>query len=158
MKKKNQFYIKLISVIAISFLIANFLNSEIFLASSPQVRPNLMAYLSGRVEDLRNDPKTYIASLFIVNDGKVKNLSKSEGEKIEKKFENIIKTSLSKKEFIPLGKGVYAKESDQLKYQVVKIRETELIEYSYTINGKEIKIYVNKGDIPPTKEEAKFAE
>jgi hypothetical protein len=54
---------------------------------------------------------------------------------------------------IPVARGVSAKEKGNVIYSQVNVGELKLIQYTFEVNGKQIKIRVPEGDTPPTQDE-----
>lgn len=120
-------YLKILGVIVSAYLLVSFLGREVFVANTPRLRPSLDKYLTLRMRLVTNDVAQLASSFF----------RKSAEEQL--------------KDF-PLeavSKGVYAKQSQNASYTVVKENEVEYVVYQYTIKGNIVKIKVPKGQNPP---------
>ena len=51
-----------------------------------------------------------------------------------------------------VSQGVYAGEMNNIKVYEIRTGELEYLEYTFNVNGKEVKIKVPKGQEPPSQE------
>jgi hypothetical protein len=127
---KKTLYIKIGMGIFAAFMVAKGINSEVFVANSPQVRPHLGTYMANQVKSAIGDSKVGLASLFnLLPEQKLKNLPLDS-----------------------IAKGVYAKSNQTNSYTLIKDNEVEWREYTFIIKGKEVKIKVPQGQQPPPQE------
>src|SRR3989344_785836 len=120
---RKRLYLKILLVLVSGFLVSKIAINEIFVASTPRIRQNLLKYIASR-----------IPNLVRFNDNKI-------AEHIEKTV------------FVNLSKGVYAKPLPKGgSYILIKENEIEWIEYNFDINGQQVKIKGLKGENPPPKE------
>ena len=105
-----------------------FLIQKIFLAGTPRIRPNAFSNLA---LEIKNNTHSLIA-LFIKQPSP----------------EEILKDVPLK----TISKGVYGKTRGNYSYTLIKINEIEWKEYTFNINGKEIKIKFPKDQQPPSQE------
>ena len=132
MLKKNFF--KFFLAIFLSIFFSNLLIKNVFIANSPKIRPTLGYYLAQKFfpKDLSNK------------------INRKNNVNIEKTQNNdLIFSQINKNNFIPINKGVYASDLKKGSYLLIKEKEVEWIIYTFTINGKEIKIKVPKGESIP---------
>jgi hypothetical protein len=132
MLKKNFF--KFFLAIFLSIIFSNFLIKNVFIANSPKIRPNLDYYLAQKFfpKDLFNK----ISKRNNVNNAQFQN-------------KGLIFSQINKNNFIPINKGVYATDLKKGNYILIKENEVEWVIYTFSINGKEIKIKVPKGEPTP---------
>jgi len=132
MLKKN--FLNSFLAIFLSIIFSNFLIKNVFIANSPKIRPNLVYYLAQKFfsKDLSNK----ISKRNNVNNVKSQN-------------KVLIFSQINKNNFIPINKGVYASDLKKGNYLLIKENEVEWVIYTFTINGKEIKIKVPKGEPTP---------
>jgi len=135
MDKNKINYSKIIVVIVISFFIAQYSGREFFLPNSAQIRPNLSNYLAKKFNIFFN--KT---SLTLSRFKEVFNPNNAEAR-------------LKKMPLQLVSKGVYAKSNDTISYTLIRVDEVEWQEYTFMVNGKEIKLRVPKGMNPPSQKE-----
>jgi hypothetical protein len=129
--KKLQLYFKILIAFIFGFFLSSFLIQKIFLAGTPKIRPNAFSNLA---LEIKNNTHSLIA-LFI------KQHSPKE----------VLKDVPLKK----ISKGVYGKTRGNYSYTLIKTDEIEWKEYTFNINGKEIKIKAPKDQEPPSQ---KFME
>jgi hypothetical protein len=124
--KKLQLYFKILITFIFGFFLSSFLIQKIFLAGTPRIRPNAFSNLA---LEIKNNTYSLIA-LFIKQPSP----------------EEILKDVPLK----TISKGVYGKTKENYSYTLIKVNEIEWKEYTFNINGKEIKIKVPKDQQPPS--------
>lgn len=140
--------IKIILVLVLSFLTVQYLQKDLFLANTPRLRLPIQTYLASKIGDLFVKIKE-IASLFPT-------LPKEFAKKAstyqlsQQTLDNIKKASL--KPLNRIAAGTYAATEGNATVIEFKENEVEWIEYTYNLNGKEIKIRVPKGQAVPSQE------
>jgi hypothetical protein len=122
---------KILLIMLFAYGIMNVMSEEVFIAGTPQIRPNLDKHLAYRWSELTRGNVQFIAEMF-------------DNRTPEQKLENVPLHELTK--------GVYAKGEKNYSYTVIKKGEVEWIEYTFNVNGKEVKIKVPKGEQPPAQE------
>lgn len=141
---KKAFYFKIVGAMVISFILSHVFIKEIFIGFSPRIRPNLPDYLAKKI----STPLLFLSS--VVSDGirsitkKNTNVSSLEGSP------QVLVQSLQDLPFNTIQKGVYGKEDGQITYILIKEKEVNWQEYNVSINGKNIKILVPKGEEQPS--------
>jgi len=132
--KKLQLYFKILITFIFGFFLSSFLIQKIFLAGTPKIRPNAFSNLA---LEIKNNTRSLIA-LFIKRPSPKEMLTPKEI------LEDVpLKT---------ISKGVYGKTRGNYSYTLIKIDEIEWKEYTFNINGKEIKIKFPKDQKPPSQE------
>jgi hypothetical protein len=126
--KKLQLYFKILITFIFGFFLSSFLIQKIFLAATPRIRPNAFSNLA---LEIKNNTHSLIA-LFIKQPSP----------------EEVLKDVPLK----TISKGVYGKTRGNYSYTLIKIHEIEWKEYTFNINGKEIKIKFPKDQQPPSQE------
>jgi len=127
---KKHFYGKMIIVFLLALFLANVGGNDVFIANTPNLRPNLGRHFLAKLNSLNQNTRLFIA----------KALNRLPEQKLKD---------------IPLQqftKGVYAKEEGKYSYTVVHENEVDWIEYTFVVNGKNIKVKVPQGQEPPTQE------
>lgn len=127
---KKIFYAKILVVFVLTYFVSQLLTKEVFIAGSPKVRPNVGQYLVSRTKEIFSDTIQPLANLFY-------------------------RTPEDQLKNIPLqtvAKGVYAKSDKNISYTLIKEGEVDWVEYSFIINGKEVKIKMPRGQKPLPKE------
>ena len=122
-KFRQHLTILIVLILALTSTI--FLSDLIFIRNTPVIRPNLNSYLALRFAGF----KQYVAALFVSPQN------------------TIIIDNVPLK---MITKGVYAaKSSKGESYTLYKQNDVEWVEYVFNIKGKEVKINVPKGQLPP---------
>ena len=130
--------IKIFLVLLFSFLFSSFLIKNVFIANSPKVRPYLNDYFAFKIKDLfKNFSNLAFYGLS----------SRHATNTIIEKTPTI--EGVKNKPLIPIGKGVYARTDNKNALIEINLEGVDFIEYTFTINGKEIKIKVPKGESTP---------
>lgn len=129
---KIQSYLKLILVLAVSFLISSFCDRRVFLAHSPKVNPFFIPELAQSVTHPFRSVRTYLASITIFTPSPEK--------------------ALKDVPFSVIAPGVYAKTKGNTSYTLIKEDEVVYVEYQLNIDGKIIKVKVPQGQPAPVAE------
>jgi len=122
MKQKIATYIKILVGLGMAYIFSVLLMSSVFENNSPLIRNDIPSRIQDRYIALLGKPMV----------------------DVEKALKDVPS--------IPVSKGVYAKQKGNVVYTEIKLNEIEMIEYTFTVKGKEIKIRVPKGQSPPTKD------
>lgn len=140
----NKNYLKIIIVLIFSFFLSNLFIKNIFLANSPQIRPNLDKYFLAKINNTKED---FLAMLrFSIFQPKIdpNNLAKYSKEQINAYLKNNLKS---------ITKGVKAATLPGYSYVEFKVDEIIWTEITYTLkDGRKVKIKFPKGTTPPPKE------
>ena len=124
--------IKIFLVLLFSFLFSSFLIKNVFIANSPKIRPYLGDYFAFKIKDLfKNFPNL---AFYRSSSNYDRNNT------IEK---------LKKKPLIPIGKGVYARTDNKNALIEINLEGVEFVEYTFNINGNQVKVKVPKGEMIP---------
>jgi hypothetical protein len=128
MIKNKKFLFSTITALFISFLISDFSIKNLFLANSPKINPFFVRNINSKFEK----------NLAFLNNFK-KNISMNFDREKNITFKQI-------------SQGVKAAETSE--GTIVKIDSSKIdwLEYTFNINGKEIKIKVPKDQQPPSQE------
>lgn len=129
-------YIKILVVMALAFFIADLSSKTVFLAKTPKINPNFIARLNN-IFPKKNKEETIALPVMV---------------KRREELPSAITESLNMP-LKPVSKGVYAGEKNNINVYEFRQDEIDWVEYTFVINGKEMKIKVPKGQTPPKKEE-----
>jgi len=129
---KIQSYLKLILVLAVSFLISSFCDRRVFLAHSPRINPFFGTELAENFTHPFRSVRTYLASITIFTPSPEK--------------------ALKDVPFSVIAPGVYAKTKGNTSYTLIKEDEVVYVEYQLNIDGKIIKVKVPQGQPAPVAE------
>ncbi|NTU73610.1 hypothetical protein HGB07_05605 [Candidatus Roizmanbacteria bacterium] len=136
--QKLKKYITIVGVMSVSFLFVTQVLNNIYIADTPQFRPDLPQYLAGIVNRVVTSPQKLLAALF---GPKSQPINETERKIVAGGFDNVLK---------PMSKGVYAGEIEGKKVVVVKDSEVEWVYYTLTLSsGKTISVRIPKGDSAP---------
>lgn len=133
-------YAKLFGAIILAVIVTKLITNNVFIADTPQIKPNLDKVIAINLDSLINDN---IIARAIKGKPAI-------AEKVEK--HNQLLQQFSNIPFQQVSKGVYAKNDDKTVVIEYRFGEADWLEYTFTINGKEIKIRVPKDEKPPSKE------
>jgi len=128
---------KILFVFLLSFILVQFLSSEIFLGNTPIVRQNLGEYFAMRTKLLLLATKTQINGLFQNNSSANNNVAQTSN-----KSEQQILNSMANIPFQQVAKGTYAKTTEDTVMEVVKLNEIESKKYTFTLNGQKMTVTV----------------
>jgi hypothetical protein len=158
MKILNNKYLKIFLLLGVAYIISYFSIKNIFLAESPRVNPFFVQNLIADASNFWNKSTSFFAFKNTVPANN--NFSNNYPTQAWAASSPIIATNLNNapKDVIsalsaPLNKisqGVYAGEKNDYKVFEVKTGELEYLEYTFNVNGKEVKIKVPKGQDPPS--------
>lgn len=140
-------------VLIISFLMTKVVGDIFFISDSPVLRSNPALYMAKKV-DMSVSP--LLALLRINKTGNSQTLNATHFASIED-----FNQALSKAVDVPMkqvAKGTYAATVQGKEVQIIKLNEIPYKEYTYTINGKQVKIRVPETMSPPTENEVKSVE
>ncbi len=160
-------YLKLLLILTISFIISDFSIKNLFLAQSPKFNPFFVSNTIAKVNNFWLKTKNFIASINFFPRINFQNTSNITNNQItnnqlnnqqnnfqpnnfafsESQINDILKAPLKK-----VSQGVYAGEKNGYKIYEIRTGEIEYIEYTFNVNGKEVKIKVPKGEEPPSQE------
>jgi hypothetical protein len=130
---KRKLYLKIGIALLLAFLVSKGLNEDVFFANGPHIRPNLRGYYISKAENSILGKVPLLANVLY-------NL-KTPSEKLEKL------------PLLQISKGVYAKEHNNVYYTEIHLNEMTFREYTFTINGKPMKLRVPVDQTPPTQQE-----
>lgn len=134
-------YISLLMIMGVSLFISNVFVKSVFVGESPRMLPHPEQRL---MQGLQNNA-AYIARIFNPSLKQKSNSASSESlTALIKKMENVPVQQIAK--------GTYAKTSEGVTIQIIKLDEITYKEYTYQVNGKEIKIRVPEGQEVPTQD------
>lgn len=159
---------KIVLVMVISYLISNFSIKNVFIAESPKFNPFFVTNTIARVNNFWSRTGNFIASINLFPKLNLLNSTNQTANNPTNNNQNLNNIgyqpnsfSLSKAQInsmieTPLkkiSKGIYAGEKDG--YKVYKINTDELgyITYTFTIDGKEVKLKVPSDQQAPSQEE-----
>lgn len=131
---------KILFILVLSFFVSSVINSEIFVGSSPLVRPNLPKYIALRINTLTSSGGEMLALVL--------NPTKREAVKKQQEAERVFATAVEKlkeKPLIPVSKGVYAQTDGETTIRTIKSDEIEKTEYTFSFQGKPLQIRVPAG-------------
>ena len=136
-------YIKIFLALVIAFTAIYGLSKSVFLANSPRINPQFLTQSSLFLKNL-----TAKKSGIIYNSSKSKPFVQAK-DQLSTSVKEALDASLKE-----TSKGVYAGEKNNIKIYKFKQSEIEWIEYTFTVNGKQVKIKVPKDQEKPTQEDA----
>jgi len=128
--KKTKIYLRIFIAIMISFVVMGFLTTNIFLANSPKIRPNLGNYLLAKLKNFTNGLSSYLASL-----------TKQKTQPPANPVQEV--------PFQQVAQGVYAKQQNNIVYKEYRVNEINWKEITLEIKGKKYTIRYAEGDPVP---------
>jgi hypothetical protein len=128
----KKLYVKILLALVLSFGLVKVVSQQVFIADTPKIQPNLAQNWTSNIKSF-----AYKKSDNSVAVGQT-----------TKPVNEALATAPTKE----LIKGVYAREDKNVKQIIIRDNEIVYTEYTFTINGKEIKIKVPQGEEPPPKE------
>lgn len=135
--KKIKKYITILLVIIISLSVSNLLSSEVFLESTPKIRPNLGEYIAMKFKAKNLN----LASLNPFQSKNPRELSENESKKRVSEIEE----KLASIPFQTVAKGVQAKSNGEIGIKVINTAEVDKVTYEFTLqDGRKIKISIMK--------------
>ena len=137
---KFHLYTRITIALVGALVMSEFLIQDVFVASTPRVRPDLADHLVTQTLALVNIDN-YIA-FFRGNKNNTTLVASNENDAKEK---------LKKVPFGPtLIKGVYAKEIENASVIEIRVPEIDWVPVSYTkVNGEVVQLYIPRGEEPP---------
>lgn len=145
-------FLKLFLIMSIAYFISKFSSNTVFLAGTPKLNPFAVNNLIVKVKFFASNTGAIIADLNPLNlirkrkDGLSPAQLPTQSDFTEE-INNSLKTPLYQ-----VSQGVYAGEKNGYKVIEVRIGEIEYKEYTFKVNGKEIKIKVPKDQQPPSQD------
>jgi len=128
----NNKYLKIFLLLGAAFLISDFSIKNVFLAKSPKINLSFVQNMMVR----------YITQPANQTSVSVQNINSLPQDVVE-----ALNAPLKK-----VSQGVYAGEMNNIKVYEIRTGELEYLEYTFNVNGKEVKIKVPKGQEPPSQE------
>ncbi len=154
MRFLNNKYLKLFLVLGVAFAISNFSIKNVFIAESPKLNPFFTQNMMAKVNSLRLKTTNFIASINFnqkkSSTDQVNNFNNSKPTSFtltQQQITDALKAPLKK-----VSQGVYAGETDNIQVYEIRSNEIDYLEYTFNVNGKEIKIKVPKDQQPPSQE------
>lgn len=157
----NNKYFRIFILLGASYLISNFSINNLFIANSPKINTNAGSEMMAKVNSYWSKTTNLIAfknvNIFRFGNNS-DNFSQPINNQASVTFQKTnslpqdIKDALS----APLqrvSQGVYAGEKNNIKVYEVRTGEIDYLEYTFIVNGKEIKIKVPKNQTKPTQAE-----
>lgn len=154
---KNTKYLKILLILGIAYIFSGFSIKNIFISESPKINPFFVSNTVAKANNFLSKTKNFVASLnplknitnsnqqnIVLTPRQITNTSQSRVASISRQIEN-----MSLKE---ISQGVYAGEVDNTQVTEIRIGEIDYLEYTFNVNGKEIKIKVPKDQQPPSQE------
>ncbi|NTU72960.1 hypothetical protein HGB07_02170 [Candidatus Roizmanbacteria bacterium] len=120
-------YLKLVGLMGVALGVSYLLMGNVFLNNTPLVRPNAPSYIAQKLLGIPTRISNYVASLFRPN----------------------VKELLKDVAAVPVAKGIYAKQKDNMALTEINFSQIEWIQYQYIVNGKPIIVKYPKGLTPP---------
>lgn len=144
-------YLKLFLILGVAFIISDFSVKNVFLAQSPRPNPfftqNILASISftwaktaNLVASINLFPKNTPSNENNTNNSRPDSFSLTNQQVAE-----ALTTPLNK-----VSQGVYAGEKNGYQVYEVRTNEIDYLEYTFNVNGKEIKIKVPKDQVKPS--------
>lgn len=140
--KNNLFKLKLLIILLVSFFLSSFLNKEFFFANSPKLKMPPHQYFVYKIKEM----------IYFSKYGKIaKEIKNKSTQMSQRTIENMQKVA-----YEPMKKiapGTYAQQRENVVKITFREDEIEWVEYSYRVNGKEVKVKVPRGGKKPTQKE-----
>lgn len=139
-------YLLLVLALLFSYGISVGLTKEVFVANSPTIRPDLQNHLVARVASL------FVSQQALAQSNSQKTIIFNNNDTIKQQLAE----RLQKVESVPLksvAPGVYAKSAGDVQVTEIRMSEVNWKEYTFNVNGREIKIRVPEGQIPPSEDQ-----
>lgn len=146
--------IKILLIVLVSYFTSILLIKNVFLANSPRIRPDLSIYLASKIKNTFNRVSDSFASLIrfpqisslnnLTNQGNsTSNLPMDTKPVVER---------LKNQPYTVLTKGVYAQTEGGNTLIEIDTSQIDFIEYTFIIDGKQVKIKIPQGEpTPPIK-------
>ncbi len=163
-------YLKIFLLLGAAYIISYFSIKNIFLAESPRINPFFAQNMMAKVNNFWSKTTNFIAFKSARNNGlnNQSNKPSTINNSNNFNFQNQAKTPtvipvVVQRNNLPqdvldalqapltkVSQGVYAGEKNDIKVIEIRTDEIDYLEYTFTVNGKEIKIKVPKGIEPPS--------
>lgn len=150
----NNRYLRIVVVLIIAYLISDTSVKNVFLGQSPKIDPLLVSKLAVKVNNFWSRSTNFIASIKLFPGSTTPPTKSPTAGQQENNFaftgnqiEEILQAPLKK-----VSSGVYAGEKNNVQVYEVRSNEIDYLEYTFTVNGKEIKIKVPKDQQPPSQD------
>lgn len=145
-------YLKLTVLMFAAYMVVNFSMNNVFLANTPKINPFAMKNIQNKASNFFVGTSEFIASI-----NPLKRSSTYGGTEVANSSANS-KEEIAGALAAPLtqmSQGVYAGEKNDIKVFEVRTDEigNEFREYTFNINGKEVKIKVPNSQEPPTEDD-----
>ena len=150
-------WLAILFTIIFSFIFTGIIIKSLFLANSPRINPFFAQNLTAKVNSFLSKTRNFFAFKTVLppTNNQVNQVNFS-----QKPTNQTFTLKEAPKEIIealnvPLTKvsqGVYAGEKNNIKVYEIRTNEIEYLQYTFNVNGKEIKIKVPKGQEPPSQE------
>lgn len=137
-------YLKIVIVLILAFVIADLSSKNVFIAGTPRINPFLIA----RINNLFSPGSTATPSNIASNQPVGSQTGVIKQTDLPQQVVQALNTPLK-----PVSKGVYAGEKNNIKVYEFRQDEIDWVEYTFMVNGKEIKIKAPKGQKSPTQED-----
>lgn len=140
-------YLKIVLLLGAAFIISDFSIKNVFLANSPSINPYAGQNMMAKVSSLWSNTKLNLIALS----GGLFNFSGTAGNSsglikdLPQKTLDAMNAPLKK-----VSQGVYAGERNNIQVYEIRSNEINYLVYTFTINGKEVKIKVPKDQQPPS--------
>ncbi|MCX7956158.1 MAG: hypothetical protein N2593_03610 [Patescibacteria group bacterium] len=140
--------LKIILILSITLIISQIVGNTIFLAGTPLIRKNLNIYIVKHINSIFSKINTNFFSFNLFNKTNKNQLSNQQ---------SVTKNIIIQEQNIPfkeLSKGIYAVEDKKSNIKKIEYRldEIDWVEYTFNINGKEVKLKIPKNQpTPPIK-------
>lgn len=147
-------YLKLFLILGTAFIISDYSIKNVFLAQSPKFNPYFAQNTLARASSFWSKSTNLVASinLFPKNDpSNINNQNNNQPSSFSLTKQQVaesLQTPLSK-----VSQGVYAGERDNKQVVQIKMNEIDYLEYTFNVDGKQIKIKVPKDQQPPSQEQ-----
>lgn len=157
-------YIKLFLILGAAFVVSDFGIKNIFLAKSPKLNPFFTQNMLAKINNFRIKTTNFFAFKKVLPNNNLtqtqapsNNLTQTQvaqSPKVAFKLEDAPKDLINalSAPVKKVSQGVYAGEKNDTKVYEVRSDEIEYLEQAFSVNGKEIKIKVPKGQEPPSQE------
>lgn len=144
----NNKYLKIVLLLGTVFVISDFSIKNVFLENSPRLNPFIAQNMMEKINEFGSKTTSLIASKGnIFNFLGATKSSFGLIKDLPQKTLAVMNTPLKQ-----VRQGVYAGEMDNIQVYKIRSNEIDYLFYTFTINGKEVKIKVPKGVEPPSQE------
>ena len=150
-------YLKIFLLLGAAFIISDFSIKNVFLAKSPKFNPFFTQNIIAKVSNIWTKTTNFFAfrSIFPSSNDQINQANFNQKptnqtftlKEAPKDIIEALNTPLTK-----VSQGVYAGEKNNIRVYEIRTNEIEYLEYTFNINGKEVKIKVPKDQQPPSQE------